>query len=239
MGLRIRTLGALEIDIAGAAVVLPPGRRIRGLLAWLALHPGLHPRGRLAGWLWPEVPDPRARASLRSALWGLRDALGPHGSAFLITDRQSVGLRADGVSVDVAEFSRLAGAGRLREAVALSRGELLHEFEDDWVFEAREAHTRHLAAVLGRLAREAGEAGDAQAALDWSRQRAAVAPLDEEAGRDLVRRFAETDDVPGALAAYDRFRRRLRDQIGVAPARATRQLAVRVRAGRAGARRTG
>lgn len=231
MALRIRTLGALEIDIAGAAVALPPGRRVRGLLAWLAVHPGRHPRGRLAGWLWPEVPDPKARASLRSALWSLRAALGPDGSPYLVTDRQSVGLRGEGVSVDLAEFGRLADTGRLAEAVALCRGELLHEFDGDWAFEAREAHSERLARVLASLAGQAAAAGDPQAALSWARQRAAVAPLDEDAGRDLIRRYAGTGDVPGALAAYTRLRTRL-GTLGVLPAAETRRLAARVRAQR-------
>jgi len=213
--------------------VLPPGRRVRGLLAWLAVHPGRHPRGRLAGWLWPEVPDPKARASLRSALWSLRAALGPDGPAFLITDRQSVGLREDRVSVDVAEFGRLADAGRLAEAVALCRGELLHEFDGDWAFEAREAHSERLARVLASLAGQAAAGGDTQAALSWARQRAAVAPLDEDAGRDLIRRYAGAGDVPGALAAYGRLRKRL-STLGVLPAPETRRLASQLRAARGG-----
>lgn len=230
MELRIRTLGPLEIDIAGAAVALPAGRRVRGLLAWLALHPGQHPRSRLAGWLWPDVPEPKARASLRSAVWALRCALGPTGSAFLVSDRQSVGLRDEGVSVDLAEFRALADAGRLREAAGLCRGELLYQFDDDWAFEAREAHSERLAQVLAALASEAAAAGEKREALRWARWRAAVTPLDENAGRDLIRRFAATGDTPGALAAYERLRRRLSAAVGVAPARETRRLAAKLRA---------
>lgn len=233
MELRIRALGALEAEIAGAAVRLPPGRRVRGLLAWLALHPGLHPRSRLAGWLWPDVPDDRARASLRSALWSLRGALGPAGCRHLIADRQSVGLRD--VSVDVADFRRLADAGRLREAVELCRGELLYEFDADWAFEARTAHTEQLTHLLGRLSAAASAAGHDDEALAWARQRAALAPLDEEAGRDLISRLAEAGHVPASLTAYDSFRRRLRRELGIPPSASTRRLAARVRAGRAGA----
>ncbi len=234
MGLRIRLLGALEIDIAGAAVTLPPGGRVRGLLAWLALHPGRHPRGRLAGWLWPEVPDPRARASLRSALWALRAALGPAGSAYLMTDRESVGLRDD-VAVDIAEFRTLASAGRLREALALCRGEPLYEFDTDWAFAAREVHRERLAQLLAALAREASAAGNPEEALTWARERASVAPLDEEAGRDLVRCLAEAGDAPGALIAYRRLADRLGQELGIAPGRDTRKLEAMVRAGRRGA----
>lgn len=232
MRLRIRTLGAFEAEIAGAPLTLPPGRRVCGLLAWLALHPGPHPRSRLAGWLWPEVPDGRARASLRSALCALRRALGPAGCRILIADRQSVGLREDEVTVDEAEFRLLAGAGRFREAIALCRGDLLYQFDDDWAFEAREQHRELLAQVLGRLTAAASARGDASEALRWARQRAAIVPLDEEAGRDLVRRFADTGDVPRALDAYEHLRHRLRDAIGVSPSVETRRLADKLRAGR-------
>jgi DNA-binding SARP family transcriptional activator len=232
MELRIRLLGSLEAEADGVPVTLPPGRRVRGLLAWLALHPGPHPRARLAGWLWPDVPEASARASLRSAVWALRQALGPGGSGCLITDRQSVGLRPDRVRVDVIDFGRLAAAGRLTEAAGLCRGELLYDLDHDWVGEARDAHARALARVFGELAREAAMAGRTGDAVEWARRRAALEPLDEEAGRDLVRRFAEAGDAAGALAAYRSLGRRLRRELGIAPSRDTRRLAEQVRADR-------
>lgn len=229
MGLRIRMLGALEAEVAGAAVVLPPGRRVRGLLARLALHPGPHPRDRLAGWLWPDVPDEKARASLRSALWALRCSLGPAGCRFLDSDRACVGL--SGATVDLAEFGRLAGAGQLREAVALCRGELLYEFGDDWAHEAREAHTVRLTHILSQLSAEASTAGHTAEALAWARRRAALAPLDEGAACDLIRRFAEAGDVPASLTSYNHLCERLRAELGIIPSRSTRRLAARMRAG--------
>lgn len=229
MELRIRVLGALEAEVDGAAVALPAGRRVRGLLAWLALHPGPQPRSRLAGWFWPEVPDVSARASLRSAIWALRRALGPGGAGTLAADRESVGFRAEALRVDVSEFERLVSTGRLREAVGLCRGELLYHLDDDWVFEARDRHAEQLAAALRALAREDAAAGDAWAAVGWARRRAALLPHDEAAGRDLMGLLARAGDIPGALLCFDRLRRRLRRDLGVDPSPATRQLAEEVR----------
>ena len=73
--LRILAFGDLEVDVDGHRVALPGSQRIRSLLAWLALHPGSHPRARVAATLWPDVPDANAKANLRSALWSF--ALGP------------------------------------------------------------------------------------------------------------------------------------------------------------------
>ena len=63
--LEIRVIGELEIHVAGKTAQLPPGRRARALLGWLAIHPGRHARSRLAGLFWPDVLEASARASLR------------------------------------------------------------------------------------------------------------------------------------------------------------------------------
>ena len=91
--LRVRLLGPLEADVAGRSVEQPASSRAWELLAWLALHPGEHPRGALAARFWPDVLDASARASLRSAAWALRRALGPEGADFLVAGRDRVGLR--------------------------------------------------------------------------------------------------------------------------------------------------
>jgi DNA-binding SARP family transcriptional activator len=54
---------------AARCLRLPAGPR--ALLAWLALHPGMHPRSRVAGRLWPDVLGESARNSLRTALAAL------------------------------------------------------------------------------------------------------------------------------------------------------------------------
>src|SRR3954462_8028929 len=72
----VRPLGELQAEADGEPIAMPPGRRAWALLAWLALHPGEHARGWAAAHSWPDVLDSSARASLRSALWELRRALG-------------------------------------------------------------------------------------------------------------------------------------------------------------------
>ena len=222
--LQVRLLGAIEVE-AGDEKVATDGRRTWSLLAWFALHPGLHPRGELAARFWPDVLDSSARGSLRSAMWALRQELGPAADV-LVATRDRVGLDPAGLWTDHAEFGRLVKAGRLEDAVALTRGPLLAGIEDDWAYEARDEHTRALSAVLARLA-ETDD--DPTAAVAWARRRAALDPLDEAAARDLIDRLAVAGDRSGALAVYGRLRDRLRDELRVAPAAATRELAARVR----------
>src|SRR3954452_18216051 len=128
--LRVSLLGELRAEVGGRPVEPPASRRAWQLLAWLALHPGEHPRGSVAAHFWPDVLDASARGSLRNAMWALRRALGPGADGALITGRDRVGLRR---ATDVAEFDAPLSAGRLEDAVALCRGPLLADLDEDWV----------------------------------------------------------------------------------------------------------
>src|SRR3954451_14971033 len=99
--LRVRLLGELQAELDGRAVAPPASRRAWALLGWLALHPGEHPRGTVAARFWPDVLDTSARASLRSAAWALRRALGPEGEEALVATPERIGVRC---TTDVQEF---------------------------------------------------------------------------------------------------------------------------------------
>jgi DNA-binding SARP family transcriptional activator len=219
--LRVGLLGELQAEVDGAAVAMPASRRAWALLAWLALHPGEHARGAVAARFWPDVLDSSARASLRSALWELRRALAD-GEA-LSAGRDRIALHCE---TDLAEFDAHIAAGRLEAAVALHRGALLADLDDDWVLEARDEHAERLGSALARLAAAAGTPADA---VGWARRRHALDALDEDAARDLMRRMVEAGDRPGALVAYDRLSDRLRGTLGLAPSAETRSLAAAIR----------
>ncbi|MFJ8962819.1 AAA family ATPase [Lentzea sp. NPDC102401] len=147
--LAVRLFGAFEVVADGTPVALPRQRKACELLAWLAVHPGQHSRSRLAARFWPDVLDASARASLRSAIWTLRGALGP-ARAWLLTDRDRVELRANGLTTDLREFDELVAAGKLAEAERVRRGEVLHLYDSDWVFELRAEYDDKFAALLDK-----------------------------------------------------------------------------------------
>src|SRR4051794_21420786 len=219
--LRVRLLGELQAEADGEAVAMPPGRRAWALLAWLALHPGEHARGAVAARFWPDVLDSSARASLRSALWELRRALGDDGALTAARDR--IALRCE---TDLGEFDEHVAAGRLEAAVALHQGSLLADLDDDWVLEARDEHAERLGSALARLAAAAATPTDA---VGWARRRLALDSLDEDAARDVMRRMADAGDRPRALAVYDRLPDRLRRVLGLVAAPETRSLAAAIR----------
>ena len=230
---RFWVLGRFAIELDGAAVDPPRSRHGRSLLAWLALHPGAHSRARVAARFWPEVLDSSARASLRVALSEVRASLGAAADC-LLADREHVGVAPDRVWVDALHFDGLEARGELEGAVELSRGELLPELDDDWVLEARDAHTAALIDVLSRLAAKRDAAGELEAAISLSRRMVAVDPLSEAATRDLMRRLAAAGERGGAIAAYRRLAERLASQLRIAPGGATRALADELLATRAG-----
>src|SRR5260370_22871428 len=73
-GFQLRLLGNFLLRHDGAQITVPMGPQ--RLLAFLAIH-GPAPRPVILGTLWPTAREPRARGSLRTAMWRLhRDA--PH-----------------------------------------------------------------------------------------------------------------------------------------------------------------
>src|SRR5688500_15373029 len=108
--LRVRLAGSLALESDGSDLPLPRSRRARGLLAYLAAHPGAHGRGELAARFWPDVLDESARTSLRAALTELRHALGPEAERLVVT-RETVAL--DGAWVDLRETGAAAIDGEL------------------------------------------------------------------------------------------------------------------------------
>ena len=213
--LEIRVIGELEVRLAGRKTELPPSRRARALLGWLAVNSGRHHRSRLAGLFWPDVLDASARASLRSAIWSLRSVLGPDFGSYLAADRDTVALAGDGLSVDLLDFRRLVSQGQPEAALDLCRGDLLTDLDDDWVVQARQELDRDIAAVLAELTDRAAAAGDSANAMAWARRRTALSPLDEPAAAALISACIQAGNVPAALEAFSRLQQRLDMELGI------------------------
>ncbi len=225
--LQVRVLGDLRLERDGVQLIPPRRRPARALLGWLALHPGVHARSTVAARLWPSVLDESARTSLRTSLSALRAVIGDEA---LLATREQVGL-ADDVLVDWREFELRLAANRPLDAVELCRGDLLTGLDEDWVLVARDEHRERVAEALATLAAGASARGDDKAALGFARRRAGLDPLDEPAHRELMRLLAKAGDGGGALVAYERLAERLRRELGVPPAAATRSLAAELRSG--------
>src|SRR5262249_6337062 len=131
-------LGGFGLQAANGRMAIPAGRKVRALLACLALSPGqAWPREKLMALLWGDRGDEQARASLRQALAELRRVLGEPSPVRAAHD--AIGLDPTLLEVDALEFERLAKAGKWQAAAALYRGPLLdgHGVRDggfeDWI----------------------------------------------------------------------------------------------------------
>ena len=228
--LRLQLVGEIAAEVGGESRSLPAGRP-RALLAWLALRPGLQPRPSVASVFWPDVLDESARASLRSALWALRRALGEEA---LVATRDRVGLAPD-TWVDVLEADRLRAEGRPDEALALCDGAFLPGLDEEWALEAQDEHRERLVALLEELAAAAARDGDLRRSVALTRRQAALEPLSEEIHRALMRRLDASGDRGAALAEYTELRSRLVTRLRTGPSHETQHLADELREGVAAA----
>ena len=140
----IRVLGrfAVLVDADPPLQLRISSRKGQALLAYLAMHPDRSAsREHLAALFWGERRDDQARHNLRQCLVTLRRDLLKGDADILVVDANTVGLRAERVSIDADEFASLADSlevSDLERAAALYRGEFLSEFTleepfDSWV----------------------------------------------------------------------------------------------------------
>lgn len=100
--LELRFLGGIEIARAGTPVVLPPSKKTRALLAFLAVSGKPHRRERICEMFWDLPDDPRG--SLRWSLSKLRAVVDEADCPRIVADRDWVGFEAGGARIDVHEI---------------------------------------------------------------------------------------------------------------------------------------
>jgi DNA-binding SARP family transcriptional activator len=216
--LHISVLGELGVSRGGAPVPLPPSRKARALLGWLALTGRAHRREALCELLWDVADDPRA--ALRWCLTHLRAVVDTPDHRRLLATRADVALDRADLSIDLHEASATIASGlHALDTAALQalsgrfRGELLeglelpdfHDFQLWLAAQRDEARTLHLA-VLDALA----HGDDRAAALSAARQRVQLEPLDERGRAHLVRLLLSAGRRYEAQQQLDVGRRQLR-----------------------------
>ncbi len=210
----------LLIDTTIVRFVAPP--KAFPLLAYLLLHRSQPiDRQQIAFALWPDNPEADGRSNLRRHLHHVQRALppAPPGQPWLLLHGTTVqwNPHAD-FWLDVAEFERLAAQpATLAEAVRLYQGELLETVYDDWVFFERERlHQAYLNALyqLAVQRRSRCQYGDAAA---YAQQLLSHEPFREDALRQLIAARYQAGDRAGAIAEYEQFVKRLRQEMDAAP----------------------
>jgi DNA-binding SARP family transcriptional activator len=159
-------------------------------------------------------------ARLRTALWRLRQP----GRLLVDGTSDSVGLGRD-VVVDVHELTalvhRFLDAPIDADAPPLSElaggGELLPEWEDEWLVPQRERFRQIRLHALERLGERFAEEGRFGRAVEVSLAVVADDPLRESAQRVLIKVYAAEGNVHEAISQYLSYRRVMHDELGLEP----------------------
>ena len=200
---------------------MPAQRRRLALLALLAAagERGLT-RDQIAGCLWTETTEEKARHALNQLLYGIRRSLGEEALPGVDPLRLDPGV----VDSDVQRFRRALSAAAYGDAVALYGGPYLDGFylADAPEFERRVEQERARLAVahgdaLERLAADAESRGDAQAAVGRRRTLAELDRLDARRATAFMRALVAAGDTGGALAHGRMYEALVREELN-APA---------------------
>ena len=235
---RIQICGALAIERDGQRLDAGlPGRQGRLLFTYLVVNRHRHvPRDELAEALWRE-PDPAAvDARLNPLLSKLRrvfgaDTVDGRSTIRLCLPDAWVDLEAAAEAIHRAESSvaqqdwTRAWGPALTALFVAERGFLPGE-DAPWIDEIRHQLTElRLRALECYAAAGLGIGGtELAAAVRAGRQLTRLAPLRESGYRYLMQALAAQDNLAEALAVYGQLSDYLRDQLGVSPSPATREL---------------
>src|SRR5262249_17713274 len=164
----------------------------------------------------------KQRSSLRQRLFQLRRRAGC--DVILAGDVLTFGA---GVTHDLGDVAR-----RLADDADAARGELLGDVDysdcpglDEWIAGARAQWRSARLQALAEIATQLESAGRVAPALPYAQRLVAEDATLEHAHRRVMRLHYLRGDRAAALAAFERCRQALRQQLGVEPGAETRELA--------------
>jgi DNA-binding SARP family transcriptional activator/tetratricopeptide (TPR) repeat protein len=232
--MQVRMLGPIDVVVDGASRPVR-GLRRKAVLAVLALHGGeIVSTDRLIEAVWGEAPPATAVNTVQSHVSHLRHVLGSKTAILARPPGYVLDLGSAATDVEVAErlirqgtqsVDRAYGAGQLRAALALWRGRPLADVAGlAWLEEQAGRLDQlwlHATQALIEIRLALGE--HAQLLPDLEKL-VRDHPFDEQLHGQLMRTLYGTGRQADALAAYQRLRRTLDDDLGIDPSPALRDL---------------
>ena len=238
---QLSLLGPFSLTGPGGEVIDIGSKKNRLLLAMLASVPSRSMgRDALAGVLWAERGEEQARNSLRQALAVLRKELNGHGPEFFAALGSTVALRPDHIDLDVEGFAndiRLGTAESLQRAIGLWRGPFLADVAapetglEQWLSEQREHYSEKYISAMDRLV----PLLEGPARIDMARRLVQADNLREASHRHLMEAYVAAGERSQALRHYEKLRKLLHEELGVAPSPEIEELRKKIAAnGRTG-----
>ncbi|HEU4653928.1 MAG TPA: hypothetical protein VFS47_08070 [Steroidobacteraceae bacterium] len=208
--LTMHLLGRMSLFASGVQVELPKSRKVRALLAYLAIAGKPVTRTHLCELLWEEPSDPKGE--LRWCLSRIRTALGAKRGS-LIADRDVVHLDPRCYELDVAKLTDPSERGwqqlspdELSKLSASTSGEFLEGLEiasttfNSWLSMQRCRYRNVQLSLLSHLA----TIGDVESRLKSLEQWLSLEPLDVRAHEQLVRTLLSNQQSADAQAHIER-----------------------------------
>jgi DNA-binding SARP family transcriptional activator len=200
----LRLLGPMTLRRDGVALALPSSRKLRALLAYLAVAPHPVTRSRLCELLWDVPNDPRGE--LRWCLSKLRRMLDEPGRRRVETGGDSVRLELSDCFVDVAEIACATDQGmealdedRLHALTRLFAGEFVDGMEIDrsphfnaWLEAERRRYRGQHVAILEHLVRRA----QSDCVFGHLEKWLQLAPFDQRVHETLLQTLARYGRLP-------------------------------------------
>jgi DNA-binding SARP family transcriptional activator len=217
--------GRFELFVTGNRLDIP--HSAERVLAFLALASRPVARSRVAGVLWLDGSEQNAAKSLRTALWRLNRS-----GAHVLSARDDPLRLGRDVAVDVAELEAQAIAlvhgpdpdGLARLPRLVEAGELLPDWDEEWVVADRERYRVLRLEALERGAIALLEAGHLGEALFAALAAIESDPLRESARRLVVQVQLARGNTAEAIRTYREYRSLLQQELGIEPSRAMEQM---------------
>lgn len=222
--MRLCLFGALRLSRGEHEVLIPPSAQ--RLIALVALRTVAR-RVEAAGILWPDIPEARANARLRTTLWRLRrsglDVLSVPNGQLLVNDDVEVDYR-DWMAVALQIIDH---PGSVREVDLSSlrlHGELLPGWYDDWILLERERVRQLQLHVQEAAAEQLLQRGLHAAALEFALGALRMEQSRESAHRLVIRVHLAEGNVGEAWRQFTRCEYILGNELGIRPSGQLRAL---------------
>ncbi len=201
--LEVRLLGSLTISRNGVALALPASRKVRALLAYLAVAPTAVSRSQLCELLWDVPNDPRAE--LRWCLSKIRNLLDDGARQRVCTPEDAIHFDLADCFVDAIEVARATEAGigtlaldRQRTLAWMFNGDFLEGLEierspvfNGWLTAQRRRFRGCHAALLEHLVRNVPD----DEALGYLDKWLELAPFDRHVHEILLTTLARANKI--------------------------------------------
>ena len=241
--LKLALLGRPQILLGDEPLSHLKSQKAQALIFYLAVTGQEQSREALAGLLWPDKTEARARNNLRVEVARLRSHLAEH----LDIQRRSLRMRLDSTLVcDVRDFLAVVDSVQptlreLQTAVTLYRSNFLEDFNlndadlfTEWAQERRAyLHDRALDALY-QITEYHSQEKQYREGIDAARRLLTLEPWLERAQRQLMWLLAKSGDRAAALAQYDSCYQLLAEELGVEPEAETTQLYKQIKSGEIG-----